>query len=79
MMSSEEEKEDEDGAAYYSVKPLPFRTKEYKKLIRLSDRTYFEHCSKQSKEQYKKRMAGSPSKRPAPNSLEYGYDEFIEK
>ena len=44
-----------------------------------ADKTYIETCSKQLKEQFKVRVQGSPSKRPPPKSLEYGYDIFITK
>ena len=79
MMSSEDETFDTDGKSCFNVKPLPFRTRKHNKLMDLADKTYMETCSKQSKEQFKVRVQGSPSKRPPPKSLEYGYDIFITK
>ena len=79
MMSSEDETFDANGKSYFEVKSLPFPTRKYNKLMDLADKTYMETCSKQSKEQFKIRIQGTPSKRPPPRSLEYGYDIFITK
>ena len=46
MMSSEDETFDADGK-FCKVKPLPFRTRKYNKLLDLTDKTYIETCSKQ--------------------------------
>ena len=78
-MSWEDETFDTDGKPYFNVKPLPFCTRKYNKLIDLADKTCMETCSKQSKEQFKVRVQGSHSKRPPPKSLEYGYDIFTTK
>ena len=72
MMSSEDETFDANGKSYFEVKSLPFPTRKYNK-------TYMETCSKHSKEQFKIRIQGTPSKRPPPKSLEYGYDISITK
>ena len=77
MMSSEEEKEDENNCRIFAVKTLPFRSKKFEKLIKKADELYSKNSSQRSKEQMVKRVVGSPSKRMPPKSLEYGYEEFI--
>ena len=62
MMLSEDETFGTDGKSCFKVKPLPFRTRKYNKLMDLADKTYIETCSKQSEEQFKIRIQGSPSK-----------------
>lgn len=80
MMSSEEEKEDQiSGERYFEVKPLPWRTKKFVKLIKRVDHQYKENTSRRSLEQCIPRKPGTPSKRAAPKKLEYGYDSFIKK
>ena len=79
MMSSEDETFDTDAKFCFNVKPLPFRTQKYNKLMDLANKTYMETCFKQSKEQFKVRVQRSLSKRPPPKSLEYGYDIFVTK
>jgi len=77
MMSSEEEKEDNDGR-YYEVKSPPWRTKDYKKIVKHADRLYNKNISERSKEQQVRRKKGTPSKRRPPKKLDYGFDIFID-
>ena len=65
MMSSEDENFEAHGKSCFKVKPLPFRTNKYNKLIGLANKTV--------KGQFKVRIQGSPSKRPPPKRLKYEY------
>lgn len=79
MMSSEEEREDEEGCRYFEVKKPLWRTKKFQKLIDKIDRLYNESSSKRAKEQMLKRTVGAFSARSPPKTLDYGYDLFISK
>ena len=69
MMSLEEEKMEEDGDRCFVAKPLPFRTKKYKKVIDLADTLMENNESQRAKELKMKRKTGSPSKRQPPKKL----------
>ena len=79
MMSSEEEKFDENGDRYFSVKPLPWRQRKYQKLVSKIDTAFREGMSTKSKEQYVKWLPGSQSKRSPVKCLDFNYDEFVKK
>ena len=79
MMSSEEEKEDENGERYFERKIPSFRDKKFQKLVDVIDKTYIKNSLKLSKEQMVKRENGTPSKRRAPRSLDFGYELFVKK
>ena len=79
MMSSEEEKEDENGERYFAWKIPSFRDKKFQKLVDVIDKTYVKNSSKRSKEQMVKRENGTPSKRREPRSLDFGYELFVKK
>ena len=79
MMSSEEEKEDENGERYFERKIPSFRDKEFQKLVDVIDKTYIKNSSKRSKGQMVKRENGTPSKRRAPRLLDFGYELFVKK
>ena len=79
MMSSEEEKEDENGEQYFEQKIPSFRGKKFQKLVDVIDKTYFKKSSKHSKEQMVKRENGTPFKRRAPRSLDFVYELFVKK
>ena len=79
MMSSEEEKEDENGERYFQRKIPSFCDKKFQKLVDVIDKTYIKNSSKPSKEQIVKIENGTPSKRRAPRSLDLGYELFVKK
>ena len=79
MMSSEEEKEDENGERYFERKIPSFRDKKFQKLFDVIDKTYIKNSSKLSKEQMVKRENVTLFKRRAPRSLDFGYELFVEK
>ena len=79
MMSSDEEHFDDDGNRLFQTKIPQWRTRKFQKLIDLADKSYMDSCSNRSKEQMVKRVKGSPSKRPPPSKLDYGFDIFINK
>jgi len=69
MMSSEDEKEDDDGARYFEVRKPKFRSDRFEKLLKKIDKKYHENCSQRSKDQYVRREIGLPSEREKPKSL----------
>ena len=79
MMSSEEEKEDENGERYFEQKTPSFWDKNFQKLVDVIDKTYIKNSLKRSKEQIVKRENGTLSKRRAPRSLDFGYELFVKK
>ena len=50
MMSSEEEKEDENGERHFELKIASFRDKKFQKLVHVIDKTYIKNSSNCSKE-----------------------------
>ena len=76
MMSSEDEKEDDDGR-YFETKSPPWRTKRFKKLIKHADDLYDKNSSERAKELKLRRKKGTPSKWHPPKKLDYGYDLFV--
>ena len=79
MMSSEGEKEDENGERYFAWKIPSFRDKKFQKLVDVIDKTYAKNSLKRSKEQMVKRENGTLSKRRASRSLDFGYEQFVKK
>ena len=76
MMSSEEEKEDENGERYFERKIPSFRDKKFQKLVDVIDKKYIKNSSK---EQMVKRENCTSSKRRTPKSLDFGYELFLKK
>ena len=72
MMSPEEEKEDENGERYFEQKIPSFRDKKFQKLVDVIGKTL-------KIVQNVKRENGTPSKRRAPRSLDFGYELFVKK
>ena len=68
-MSSEESGEDEDGGDEIIVRPIPWRSKEFTKVIKLLDDYIHTRRSSQSKRQMLKRILGTFTKRDRPDGL----------
>ena len=79
MMSSEEEKEDQNGERCFERKIPSFWDKKFQKLVDVIDKTYIKNSLKRSKEQMVKRENGTPYKRREPRSLDFGYELFVKK
>ena len=47
MMLSENEHEDENGCHYFMVLQPEFRTKKFRKLLKINDDAYSKNCSQQ--------------------------------
>lgn len=47
MMLSENEHEDENGCHYFMVHQPEFRTKKFRKLLKINDDAYSKNCSQQ--------------------------------
>ena len=67
-MSSEEKGEDEDRDEII-VRPIPWRSKEFTKVIKLLDDYIHTRRSSQSKQQMLKRIVGQFTKRDRPDGL----------
>ena len=72
MMSPEEEKEDENGERYFEQKIPSFRDKKFQKLVDVIGKTL-------KVVQNVKRENGTPSKRRAPRSFDFGYLLLVKK
>ncbi|XP_066929073.1 uncharacterized protein [Clytia hemisphaerica] len=81
MMSSEEDRQDENGDSFYYVRSLPWRSKKYNRIVSKIDEAYMQNMSAKAKKQYNKRVPGSPSKRPRPpvKCLSHVYDKYVVK
>ena len=77
MVSSEDEHEDENGSRYFMVHQSKFRTKKFRKLLKIIDDAYSKNSSQRSKDQLIRREIGAPSKRPPPKVLPYGLGELF--
>lgn len=77
MMSSEEEREKEDGSRYFEVKAPKWRSKKYARLLKMTDQEYVKNQNERSKELAVERKQGTPSKRQRPKSLPFGYSIFV--
>ena len=79
MMSSENEHKDENGCYYFMVHQLKFRTKKFRKLLKIIDNAYSKNCSQRSKDQLIRREIGAASKRAPRKVLPYGLGKhFLE-
>ena len=79
MISSEEEKENENGEWYFEQKIPYFWDRKFQKVVDVINTTYIKNNSKRSKEQMVKRENGTPSKRRVSRSLDFAYKLFVTK
>ena len=56
MMSSEEERQDENGDSFYYVRSLPWRSKKYNRMVSKIDEAYLQNMAAKAKKQYNKRV-----------------------
>ena len=79
MMSSDDEHEDENGCRYFMVHQPEFRTKKFRKLLKIIDDAYSKNCSQRSKDYLIRREIRGLTKRAPPKVLPYSLGKhFLE-
>ena len=79
MMSSEEEKEDENGERYFAWKIPSFRDRKFQKLVDVIDKTYVKNSLKRSKEQMVKKENGAHPKEGQQDHLTLAMSNLLRK